>query len=66
MRGPLYLGKPMAEKEPPTVESPPNKKGGGARHIPVADKKSSQVYVPWMVILGDHGIKKISFRNFDI
>ena len=23
------------------------------------------LYIPWMVILGDHGIKKISFENFD-
>ena len=23
------------------------------------------LYIPWMVILGDHNIKKTSFKNFD-
>ena len=23
------------------------------------------LYIPWMIILGDHGIKKTSFENFD-
>ena len=25
----------------------------------------NMLYIPWMVILGDHNIKKISFENFD-
>ena len=23
------------------------------------------LYIPWMVMLGDHGIKTMSFKNFD-
>ena len=23
------------------------------------------LHIPWMIILGDHGIKKTSFENFD-
>ena len=23
------------------------------------------LYIPWMVIFGDHGIRKMSFENFD-
>ena len=25
----------------------------------------NMIYIPCMVILGDHGIKKMSFENFD-
>ena len=25
----------------------------------------NMLYIPWMVILSDHGIRKISFQNFD-
>ena len=25
----------------------------------------NMLYIPWMIILGDHGIKKTNFENFD-
>ena len=43
VRGTIHLEKPMTEKEPPTVEWPPNKKGDGKRPPTVAEQKSSQV-----------------------
>ena len=38
--------------------------------IPKLDEKhvntaQNMLYIAWMVILGDHGIKKTSFENFD-
>ena len=38
--------------------------------IPKLDEKHANtaynmLYIPWMVILGDHNIKKTSFENFD-
>ena len=43
MNAQLHLGKPMAEKEPSTVERPPNKKGDDKRPPTVAEPKSSRV-----------------------
>ena len=38
--------------------------------IPKLDEKhvntaKNMLYIAWMVILGNHGIKKVSFENFD-
>ena len=34
----------------------------GEKHVNTAE---NMLYIAWMVILGDHDVKKVSFGNFD-
>ena len=49
---------PLGDPPPPPDLFPKQ----GENHVNTA---KNMLYIPWVVILGDDNIKKVSFKNFD-